>query len=384
MDLNIIRAIQKDSKDAKAIQEFCNKILNDSPTSNAQECDPEYSNSSTENGEVFLSQLKVALELFTLSSKHWSSKRHSLAFDFLRTTLRNINESCDCDALKNETITRIITVFSTFSEQRPQSQIVIDVCSVLVEIATNFGQYLTIQQTIEIIEICHDQIRIHILHQNEENGRDISAKKVFLHHFQALQSKLRPSSFSAQNEFTDPSLEFENFILSDDTVLSAINLAGSQICHAFTKNRIISGTMRNSCSSNSGTGNSIQDSRTRAQIAQDFSHLLAYLSHKLKMKQSFWHTLTLASKTQSTTVGNDPNDGKKNNETEKDSSSSPAKATQTNSSLNSNWNPSKKTAEYFVLVKVYNCFYLKCIHYALLTIPDAWPLMSSQLIEIVW
>ena len=40
--------------------------------------------------------------------------------------------------------------------------------------------------------------------------------------------------------------------------------------------------------------------------------------------------------------------------------------------------------ELFVLIKIYNCFYLKCLQYTLLTIPDAWKYMTSHLIEIIW
>src|SRR6218665_1080619 len=212
--MEIVRAIQKESKDAKPIQELCEEILSNVSFSSP----PETSGNAPEHNKNLLFQLRKALELFSLSSKNWSSKRHPLAFDFVRTTLRNINESSNCESLKNETISKIISVFSTFSEHpAQQSQIVIDICSVLVEIATNFSQFLTIQQTIEIIEICHSQIRLHIVHgQNGDSSEESSAKKVFLHHLQALQSKLRPSSFGTKTNFQDPNLEFENFILSDD------------------------------------------------------------------------------------------------------------------------------------------------------------------------
>ena len=224
------------------------------------------------------------------------------------------------------------------------SSITLELSTIIVELVATFSAQLTIKHVIDIIEMCHQQIREYVLNGNSR----VTSTSTSL-----LPSKTNSLLNNLGHQVNLVGLSTR--ISIDDKVLSAIYLTGGQVCHYYTKHRIISsggGLHSSSLSSESGTNNCIntQFNITSTKVSQDCVHLLLYLSKKLESKLSFYHDLK--------------------------SSSSDSSSFEKSKDKNKN--------EIFVLIKIYNCFYLKCLQYTLLTIPDAWKYMTNHLMEIVW
>lgn len=123
-------------------------------------------------------------------------------------------------------------------------------------------------------------------------------------------------------------------ISSEDKLLSAVYLTASQVCHYFAKQRITAPVAE-------------IDSTQPPKVSQDFIFLLLYLCKKMESKVYFYRHLKW-------------NAGEEN----------PAE--------------NQLDGKYFLMMKIFNCLYLKCIHYTLLTIPDAWRFMCSRFMEVIW
>lgn len=136
----------------------------------------------------------------------------------------------------------------------------------------------------------------------------------------------------------------------EDKVLSAIYLTASQVCHHFTKHRILGAGGGPTTSTTSSVSSIVETSNSK--VSQDFIYLLLYLSKKLECKIGLYRDMKKTS------------DDLNPEGISKDQQQQPK-------------------GEIFVLIKIYNCLYLKCLQYVLLTIPDAWKYMTSHLMEIV-
>ncbi|OTF79080.1 hypothetical protein BLA29_004382 [Euroglyphus maynei] len=115
-------------------------------------------------------------------------------------------------------------------------------------------------------------------------------------------------------------------------------MTAGQVCHYFVKNKIVEYRHQSVSSGEENTGKS----------SQDFIHLMLFLIKKLETKVSFLNEVELS------------------------------RDEHGNSSVN------ETKMEIFILIKTFNSFYLKCIHFILLTIPDAWKHMTNRLMEIIW
>lgn len=192
----------------------------------------------------------------------------------------------------------------------------------IIEVAATFVTHLTIVHVIDIIELCHKQIKEYVL-----NGSNSSAN-----------SSSQRASSTLRNLFT------ANKNSNQDKVFSAIYMTAGQVCHYFVKNKIVEHRHQ----SVSGEENS--------KSSQDFIHLMLYLIKKLETKVSFLNEVELS---------------RCNTDKHGD-----------NERIKSSINETK--VEIFILIKTFNCFYLKCIHFVLLTIPDAWKHMTNRLMEVIW
>ena len=153
-------------------------------------------------------------------------------------------------------------------------------------------------------------------------------------HFQIevyMQQKgLRPNP----NNTSILNLGSSKTVSTEDKLLSAIYLTASQACHYFVKQKI------------SQPHPPVFFIEENFNYSRDFSFLILYLSKKLETKVIFYRHIR--------------------------------------------WNQEENCidnysdAKFFMLIKIFNCLYLKCIHYVLLTIPDAWTCINNPFIDIIW
>jgi len=225
--------------------------------------------------------------------------------------------------LTEETICVILKFCREMLTESPVTSTTLEIFSLLAEIVATFCGQLTSRHVIEIIELCHQQIKEYVL-ANSTSSLPSRANTFLNANF--------TSTFSAGSR-----------VSIDDKVLSTILLTAGQACHYYTKHHIVG---------HASSISSMDHYNYNNRVSQDFIYLLLYLSKKLESKLNFYRDF-------------------------KSSASSAEKSLVTG-------NEEQAKGEIFVLIKIYNCFYLKCLHYSLLTLPDAWRYMTTHLMEIVW
>ncbi|KPM11195.1 hypothetical protein QR98_0097650 [Sarcoptes scabiei] len=203
----------------------------------------------------------------------------------------------------------------------------------LIEIAATFGgSHLTIHHVIDVIEMCHHQIREYILEQTSQK---------FQHHKMIDSLKRQSSSSSSRSS----------------SASSTSNLA------TVAPNRL-------------------------ADSYLDILPLMLFLIKKLdpKTDYDFFYDVELGffsdqkiTKKMATKSLNESNSNLVsywNRIRMRKESSITTKAIDVQCKSN--------RTNYLILKKTYNCFYLKCIHLILSSTPDCWRFMTNHFIEIVW
>ena len=106
----------------------------------------------------------------------------------------------------------------------------LELFAIIVELAATFSAYLTTTNVIDIIEMCHAQIKQYVM----ANSRGPSS----------LTSRANTLLTAASTHFA-----FTPRVSIEDKVLTAIYLTAGQVCHHFTKHRIIGGVAGHSSTS---------------------------------------------------------------------------------------------------------------------------------------
>ncbi|KAH9425569.1 hypothetical protein DERP_004783 [Dermatophagoides pteronyssinus] len=263
--------------------------------------------------------LQLILQLFKICVENNVSKLNLLSIDLLKLYIRQTNESNN-DSIKEYTINQILKSYCNIFNKNG-ALMSLELLGFIIEVSATFVKHLTIVHVIDIIELCHKQIKEYVL-----KGSIGSAN-----------SSQRASS-TLRNLFT------VHRNSNQDKVFSAINMTAGQVCHYFVKNKIVEHRHQSI------------SSEENSKPSQDFIHLMLFLIKKLETKVSFLNEVELS-----------------RHKIDKHGD---------NERIKSSVNETK--VEIFILIKTFNCFYLKCIHFILLTIPDAWKHMTNRLMEIIW
>lgn len=250
----------------------------------------------------------------------------------------------------------------------------LELLTIIVELVATFSIHLTTNHVVEIIEMCHGQIKSYVMSQSR--GTNFNSSGTFSNATSRMKNSTLISAVTSGFSATF-SGSLTPKVSIEDKVLSAIYLTGGQVCHHFTKHRMGVGgslkssgrrstskdTSQTSVSSSTSTSGVLQISEqsTSGRATTDLIYLLLYLSKKLECKLGFYRDFQ-----QQQQSGDHHGKG-----------------------LSSNFSPEEQQqaqtkGELFLLMKIYNCFYLKCLQYTLLTIPDAWRYMTTHIMEIVW
>ncbi|KAI2802437.1 hypothetical protein BLOT_009888 [Blomia tropicalis] len=329
----LLKNISKEYGRQDKIKEYCSK-LSDQLSNNANPNKAEFYNS--ENLSTILYIFKIGISISNQNGK--SSKSHQLGFDLLRLYVREIN-SYGTDGLKQKTVTRVIescsnslngTLFDDIdNEDVLDSEIRLELMTLIIEIVTTYGAYLKMKHLVEIIETCQKQINQYVTEstksiQSSRSGNASSSRFPVSSLFQFGSNSLS-AILNATTTRTCPSIV-------NDKHLSTIYLTGGQACHYLVKNKL---NDKPSCKRG-----------TYEPKRCDIIHLFLYLCQKLQQ------ILNIFLEMQTMPTTEDPNFVVVNN------------------------------GNIEIICKLNHCFYLKCLHCILITIPDKWEQMTLDIAEI--